>query len=101
VHARKTPEPFLLQVFNDLRTLQRLFCELAGTKFCLKNFKIANCKSFTALLYRDLEPKLLLCQGKTALRRKRNACARRRNKQINALRHWRRKRRRSKQQATS
>jgi hypothetical protein len=53
VHARKTPEPLLLQVFNDLSTLQRRFCELAGTKFCLKNFKIANCKSFTALLYRD------------------------------------------------
>jgi hypothetical protein len=46
VHARKTPEPLLLlQVFNDLSTPQRLFCELAGTKFCLKTFKISNCKA--------------------------------------------------------
>ncbi len=42
VHARKTPEPLLLQVFNDLSTPQSLFCQLAGTKFCLKNFKFSN-----------------------------------------------------------
>ncbi len=45
VDGRKTPEPLLLQVFNDLSTPQRLFCELAGTKFCLENFKISNCKA--------------------------------------------------------
>jgi hypothetical protein len=36
---------FFFKCSMILVTPQRLFCELAGTKFCLKNFKISNCKA--------------------------------------------------------